>query len=309
MPSNFLRHFICLILFCFLCSSLHANIADHLKKAVGKSSNHKMRNIDFIYMINLDRRPEKFASAAKQLDSYDIYPYRFSAIAGSQLSYETINDVGVKFVPGMTRLFGTTYPIEAEGAMSHEMMEPGKTYFSYMMSKGALGCVLSHISVLKDAWDSGYETIWVMEDDIEVMQDPRLLSELIDRLDAITNRDWDVLCTDQDTRIGINQYVPAFGMAKRPDIDCRVESRFSEKYTAKYDINADFKKITSRFGAYSMIIRRSGIKKLLDFFFAHNIYNPYDIDNYAPVDLKRYGLRYDVVAHMVNAISDNLYPD
>lgn len=31
--------------------------------------------------------------------------------------------------------------------------------------------MLSHLSVLKDALDSGYETIWVMEDDIHIIQD------------------------------------------------------------------------------------------------------------------------------------------
>jgi acetolactate synthase-1/2/3 large subunit len=35
---------------------------------------------------------------------------------------------------------------------------------------GAIGIALSHLSILQDAYDSGYETVWVMEDDVDIMQ-------------------------------------------------------------------------------------------------------------------------------------------
>lgn len=283
------------------------SLIDHLKPALGKDGNHQMRGIDFIYMINLDRRPEKFAKSSEQLQQYEIFPYRFSAVNGWELSLQAINDVGLKFQPGMTPLMATAYPIEAEGLESHEFMtEYGKAYFCHCMAKGTIGCYLSHVSVLKDAWESGYETIWVMEDDIEVLQDPGRISSLLDRLDQLVGREnWDVLFTDLDLRKGKKDYVIASGVAKRPDMDCSLQERTSEKYTLNQEISFDFRKISARFGAHSMIIRRSGIQKLLTFALEHQVFLPYDMDNYSAPNLVRYSLNYDVVSNMVNSLSDN----
>lgn len=300
------------MVFFFLCCSesfLFASISDHFKKVeVDFPHIHKMKNIDFIYMINLDQRPEKFASCQKQLNPYGIYPFRFSAVNGWELTPEILEEVGLRFVPGMTPLMATTYPKEAKGKPSYEFMEEyGKTYFCHHMSRGSIGCSLSHFSVLQDAFDRGYRTIWVMEDDIEVVQDPRILSELIDRLDALVGEEnWDVLFTDQNYRIQVGKYAPALGVAKRPDMDCSYAARFCEKYTIQQDISVDFKRISARFGNHSMILRRSGIEKLLAFAQKHKIFLSSDLDNYFTVN--RYGVRYDIVSNMINAITDNAAP-
>lgn len=292
---------------------LYANdsiLLKHLKKAEGKGGNHSMRGIDFIYMINLDQRPEKFAQASEQLHRYGIYPYRFSAVNGWKLSLQDIQEIGLKFKPGMTPLMATAYPIEAEGMPSHEFMtEYGKTYFCHCLAKGTMGCALSHISVLKDAWDSGYETIWVMEDDIEVLMDPHLIPDLLEKLDELVGKEnWDVLFTDQDYRKAAGEYLVAIGAAKRPDLDCSEKERQSEKYTLTYKISPDFRKIAARFGTHSMILRRSGIEKLLNYALEHLIFLPYDMDNYLAPQLMRYSFAYDVVSNMFNALSDNGAP-
>src|SRR5438309_6475026 len=84
----------------------------------------------------------------------------------------------------------------------------GRTYFGRGMERGTIGIVLSHLSVLQDAYNSGYETVWVMEDDIEVVRNPRLISGLIEQLDMkIGKGNWDILFTDQDTRDKNGNYV------------------------------------------------------------------------------------------------------
>lgn len=288
-------------------SSLQAAFVDHLKKAEGKSDDYKMDEIDFIYVINLDRRTEKFQQTLEELTPYGIYPYRFSAVDGWTLSVEAIQEVGLAYQPGMVPLFATTYPIEGGGMlMSHEYMrECGKTYFGHCMPKGAIGCALSHISILKDAWDSGYKTIWVMEDDIEVLKDPHMISSLIQELDRLVGESgWDVLFTDRDYRTGIDSYLPALGAQKRPDLDCSLETRYCAKYTTNRQIHPHFKEVSARFGTHSMIIRRSGIEKLLDFSLSHHIYLPYDLENYLPLTLKRYSFTFDVVTNRLGALSD-----
>ncbi len=284
-------------------------LTDHFKKTEKGSAVHKIRNVDFIYMINLDQRPEKFKLSVDQLEKFGITPYRFSAVNGWELTVEDINDVGLKYQPDMTSLLATTYLPENGGVGTHEQMTVyGRAYFCHCMARGTIGCALSHLSVLQDAWDSGYETIWVMEDDIEVVQNPNIISDLIDELDARVGKDkWDVLFTDQDIRVKGGKYVPAYGAAARPDMDCSEsdKGRYRKKFTEKKRISMNLRKISARFGAHSMIIRRCGIGKLLEFAKEHLIFLPYDMDNYLRDDIHRYCSTFDIVSNLVGSLSDN----
>jgi GR25 family glycosyltransferase involved in LPS biosynthesis len=287
--------------------NLFGTIQDHFKKAFNKSDIHRMRNIDFIYTINLDQRPEKFESCIKQLHPYGIYPYRFSAVNGWELSLDVLNDVGVKYEPWMKNgILGTSYEQEGDQIISHRevMHVVGKNYFGCTV-RGMLGIVLSHLSVLQDAYDSGYHTIWVMEDDIEVIQDPTQLPDIIDRLDALVGRgNWDILFTDQDTKNRKGEYVPCLGYAVRPDFDPKNPERFTERQ----NINDEFRKIGARYGAYSMIIRRSGMKKILQYFKRYNMFLPYDMEYIFPAKIKMYTVINDVVSTQVCPPSDNGKP-
>lgn len=286
----------------------YGDIAKHLKKPLDKDEGHSIRNIDFIYVINLDQRPEKFESCVKQLAPYGIRPYRFSAVNGWELPFETINDVGVKFQPGMQGAFwGTSYFSEMQGAPKHELIQNyGQTYFCHCMSRGAIAIVLSHLSVLQDAYDSGYETIWVMEDDIEILKNPHVLSELIDKLDQLMSKNgWDVLFTDRDTKNQKGDYVPCLGYALRPNFTPPDPLKFQ----SRKNVSKDFSMIGARYGAYSMIVRRSGMKKILDFIKTHYIFLPYDMDNYLPPSIRMFAVQNDVVSTQPKALSDNGAPN
>ncbi|HEX2583067.1 MAG TPA: glycosyltransferase family 25 protein [Chlamydiales bacterium] len=288
-------------------STIFAKIEDHFKKAPGKLPIHAMRNIDFIYMINLDERPEKFKQCTDQLHPYGIYPYRFSAVNGWQLSLEAINDIGLKFEPGMEGGFlGTSFLTEDFMPYHEPIQTYGQAYFCHCTARGTLGIMLSHLSVLQDAYDSGYETIWVMEDDVDVLQDPTLLPDLIDRLDKkVGKENWDVLFTDQDIRDANGKHIPCYGIAKRPNF--KPESLL--QYYQKKDISRDFRRIGARFGAHSMILRRSGIEKILFFIKEHQIFLPYDMDYYLPKRIRLYCLTQDIVSNQAKAISDNGGPN
>jgi len=263
-----------------------------------------MRNIDFIYVINLDQRPEKFSRCVQQLSLYGIEPYRFSAVNGWELTLETINDVGVRFEPWMSmEKWGTFYDGKVE---QHEIVhEIGRNYFCHCMSRGAVGIALSHLSILQDAYDSGYERIWVMEDDIDIVRDPHSLSDLIDQLDMLVGKgEWDVLFTDPDTKNDRGAYVPCLSFAWRPNYTPPNPEYFSQRK----DVSSDFRRVGARFGAYSMIVQRSGMKKILDFIKQYKIFLPYDMDFSLPKDIRLYTLCYDVVSTQPNAPSDNGLP-
>jgi len=289
---------------------LFADIADHLKPCPNKSDNHQMRNIDFIYMLNLDKRPDRFEDSSNRLNPYGIYPYRFSAVNGWEMTIDVINDVGLKFEPWMHQgMMGTYYYLDADNAIQHAheiIHDPGKTYFAHCVARGPIAIVLSHLSVLQDAIDSGYETIWVLEDDIEVMRDPRILSDLIDRLDDLVGKEgWDILFTDRDIRKSNGEYNPCYWHARRPNFTPWDSSKFAKRAA----ISSDFQKIGARWGAHSMIIRKSGMHKIRDFIQVYRIFFPYDMDYIFPADMFSDMLMFtvfdDVVSNQVDSISDN----
>lgn len=280
-------------------------VGDHFKKIdldAEEQGAHTMRQIDFIYMINLDQRPEKWAKSIEQLSPYGIYPYRFSAINGwEDLTVEIINDVGLKYSPEMDGGFmGTSYPTLQQ---SHEIIQNiGQTYFVHCIARGTIACFLSHLSVLQDAYDRGFETIWVMEDDIEVLRDPHELSTLIEKLDIeIGKGNWDVFYTDKDMKRADGAYIPCWSACHRPDI---TQGMPVNDFAIRERVGS-FYRIGSRYGTHSMIIRRCGMKKLLSFFKAHQIYFPYDMDMIFPYGIRFYTVVDDVVGNLPKAPSDN----
>ena len=298
-----------LLLFFSLFSShiLTGSVGDHLKEIRDKDASlHRMKNVDFIYMINLDKRPEKYQKSIRQLHPFGITPYRFSAVNGWELSLEAINDVGVKFARGMDGGFMATSYLTPDLMPTHELIKKvGQTYFVHCCAKGTIGICLSHLSILQDAYDSGYETIWVMEDDIEVLRDPRILPDLIEKLDArVGKENWDVLFTDRDFRNNSGTYTPCSGYPRRPNFKPHNPGRFA----FKQQIDKDFRKIGARFGATSMIIRRSGIIKILNFIKEHQIFLPYDMDFSAPDDIQLFTVNEDIISNLRDAISNNGEP-
>lgn len=286
-------------------NGLEGNLESHLRKIEKTpASLHRIANIDFIYMINLDERPDKFALSLQQLAPYHITPFRFSAVNGWKLSPETINDLGIVYQPGMPKdLWGTFYDASTGLEPMHEIMhQVGRTYFCHCMSRGAIGIVLSHLSVLNDAYLSGFRTIWVMEDDVEVIQNPHKMSDLIKRLDRLVGKKgWDVLFTDRDTKDSHGNYVPCLGHARRPNFNPRDPAKFSQRTS----VGTLFKKIGARYGAYSMIVRRSGMKKILDFFKEKNIFLPFDMEMFFPENIRVYTVKTDVVSTLPMAGSNN----
>ena len=167
----------------------------------------------------------------------------------------------------------------------------GRNYFCHCMSRGAIGIVLSHLSILQDAYDSGYETIWVMEDDIDVLRNPHELSDLIDHLDQKVGN-WDILFTDRDTKNNNGVNVPCTGYARKPNFTPNDPQRFQRRPK----VSSEFTQVGARYGSYSMLIRRSGMLKILNFIKTYKIFLPYDMEFYLPNDIKMFAVTNDVVS-------------
>ena len=200
-----------------------------------------------------------------------------------------------------------TYFAEADGkqyASNEIIQENGVSYFTWKMFRGSVGIVLSHLSVLQDAYESGYKTIWIMEDDVEPVDDPTQISELIRKLDQVVE-DWDILFTDIDTKDAAGNHVPCRSIAARPNFNIEPLSSFLSRF---YQVNSEFSRTGMRYGAYSMIVRRSGMEKILNFYKTYRIFLPYDMDIWLIPDLHMYNTNKDIVSHRANSLTDNGYP-
>jgi GR25 family glycosyltransferase involved in LPS biosynthesis len=285
---------------------LFGGVEDYFKKAENKTADPQMGNVDFIYMINLDKRPERYERTMKALRPYGISPYRFSAVNGWELSFQALEELGIVFEAGMKPgPIATVYRHdEGKEYLSYEVMkEPGISYYSHSLSRGAVGCLLSHLSVLQDAYDSGYNVVWIMEDDIRVVSNPHEISFLITTLNHYAP-DWDVFFTDNEVKGGGGVPVPCMMIRPRP----LVQLQPLEYYLQRTALTSDITKIGMRFGSASMVVKRSGMKKLLDFFKTYKIYFPYDIDYFFVPGINLYACPRDIVTNIAGGESDNGRP-
>jgi GR25 family glycosyltransferase involved in LPS biosynthesis/GTP:adenosylcobinamide-phosphate guanylyltransferase len=91
---------------------------------------------DKIYVLNLDRRMDRFESIKNKLEKLEIEFERFSAIDGNNIS---------------------------DGEYDFSNFKQGK---GMLENKYALACLKSHFKIIKDAKENNYKRILIFEDDV-----------------------------------------------------------------------------------------------------------------------------------------------
>jgi GR25 family glycosyltransferase involved in LPS biosynthesis len=215
--------------------------------------------VNCIYVINLDERPEKWQRMKALLDERGLKANRVSAINGWKLPAQVIK----------------------------ELVGP----YEIRMSPGAFGCLLSHVSAIKDAYDRGFDLIWIMEDDVAFIEDFSQISSILKQLSEI-DKDWDAFFTDTESRNNQGVYVPSVGSNFRPDQKHPPHSYFLKKTR----INHDIMKIHQRFGMYSFFLTKKGIKKVLDYFTHVHLWSDFDVDFHYVPNLREYSATRDIVS-------------
>ncbi|MBF8263343.1 MAG: glycosyltransferase 25 family er [Parachlamydiales bacterium] len=257
----------------------------------------RIKNIDSVFLINLDQRPEKLERVLGQLEPFNIDPNRLPAIYGWTLLNAVYEDVGFKLQPGM-EWKGSIF-LRQSGSMRVNQACYGSAIYYPRMSHGAVGTYISQLSVLQNAYDAHFQTVWVLEDDVTVQTDPHQLSKYIEKLDQLVGPDgWDILYTDDGTHF--EPFTP--GTVWRPDMPDINFDPFYEYSPA----GADFYRIGGRCQAHSFIIRRSGIEKILNFAFQHGIYLPYDVEIAFVPGLRFFNLKANVVSGGTLSNSDTI---
>lgn len=201
-----------------------------------------------IYVINLDWKKERWERIKAISTENKIYVNRFSAIDGWQLSRAERKE-----------LTGP-YPIR--------------------INPGEFGCLLSHLSILKHASEKEYNTILVLEDDIEIPKELDEISFLLDKLHAI-DPDWDIFYLDTDPTHpdGVFTNTCMYYLDPRPG----QKLQDNNYYRKKVNVDDCFTRIRRRYCTYSMLISKKGIEKILNYFSHLYVWSALDIDiHYIP---------------------------
>lgn len=258
-------------------------IAQYFQPLVQSPIRSHLNEIDCIYVLNLEKRSEKWEDTQEVFKPYQLGLTRFIGIDGWSIP----SDVQAHFWE------------EQKDAL----IDDGQTLYSLPKSgffSGNLGSTLSHLSILQDAYDRGYQVIWLLEDDVSIKKDPHLLDETIQRLNAV-DPSWDLLYTDLQ-----REKSPATNEqdTSKPSLTkiCRKNQQImpTHWYFQKKDIDAEFEEVRLRYGFYSVLLSRSGIKKILDYYKHVTLYCSFDLDVHFVENLHKYALKDPIVTNNSN---------
>ncbi|MEI8365866.1 MAG: glycosyltransferase family 10 [Parachlamydiaceae bacterium] len=227
--------------------------------------------IDCVYVINLDARPEKWERTNALLNDRGIHANRVSAVNGWQLT----------------------------DAIKKELSGP----YIVRLQGGPIGCLLSHFSVYKDAFDRGFDTIWVLEDDIEILGDVNQIPELLKKLGEI-DPDWDIFYTDRDCRHDNGGYFDFVQECGRPD-----QHLFpSEFYCFRKDVGNGMMQIRGRYGTTSMIISRKGLEKIINYLSHVYLWTAIDCDIHFVPGINEYCSLKEIVTNLRDSVHSDTGP-
>lgn len=266
--------FLVLLLQAAALSSLHSveerrdsPIFSYLSPIEGVATPSGLEPVDCLYVINLEERRERWARTYRACKLFGLNPSRFAAVNGWLLPKEALEEL---FFPHPPRLRG-----------------------------GEVGCLLSHLSILTDAKERGFDIIWVVEDDIEFLGDPQLLAAILSELESL-DPDWDILYTDVDFRCPDGSYLLSTGSDFRPEGSPHDAKYFTERFI----LSEELMRIRGRFGTYSMIISKRGVEKILDYFRSRSLWTPIDVDIHYISGIREYSTRRNIVSNIPLSSSD-----
>lgn len=264
------------VLFCAhfaFCSYIKKNetpIAKYLRDISLTEETSGIESIDCIYVINLDKRPEKLAQVKAEFEKAGLHLNRVRGVEGWLLTEEN----------------------------QKELVGP----YKLRMKPGEYGCLLSHVSIYKDAYERGFSRIWILEDDALILHNVKKIPVLLKELSK-KDPNWDVFYTDSDWRAKDGKY-------RRPkSIFGRLDQHLQKKsyFTKRTKISKTLQKVRSRWGTHSYIVSRKGLEKFREYFFHTFLWCPIDWDIHFVPKIRQYSSRQDIVSNPRDrGISDTL---
>ncbi|KAK7889683.1 hypothetical protein WMY93_025243 [Mugilogobius chulae] len=125
---------------------------------------------DEIFLINLKRRLDRRTRMFKSMSALGLHPTLTEAVDGKALNSSQLQALGIEMMPGYK--------------------DP---YSGRVLTRGEIGCFLSHNSIWKQVLERGLKKILVLEDDVRF--EPRFkrrLQAIMDDIDK-AQLDWDLI--------------------------------------------------------------------------------------------------------------------
>ena len=211
-----------------------------LKDAKGKNKeSHSMAGIDFIYVVTA-KKCHRFNDLKGRFLRYGINPYRFTAFQSKDISFDTMFRTCVHGSRRYKRIKSNKLSMHrGKPVLNKRKMSSAKAgYIHRNMSIKALSRTLSHLSIIRDAYVSGYETIWIMDSATELRCDPTILSTYISRANNEIP-DWTSLYTDYSERDKGDNIEPLGHFFGRPDFEFLEPDDYLSREFNDEDIGAD----------------------------------------------------------------------
>ncbi len=130
----------------------------------GRANKQAIETYDMLYVISLDRSPQRYDGVRKQLAKYNLKHIKFSAIDGYKIKLQNLanqlelSGLQIKSLP--KELFKNKYQLKCSEAIT-VMLTSLKN-----LTSGEIGCLCSHLEVWNDVIKNQYSTVIILEDDV-----------------------------------------------------------------------------------------------------------------------------------------------
>lgn len=173
-----------------------------------------------------------------------------------------------------------------------------------LFSRGGFGLFLSFLSIVHHAHQKNYERIWILEDDFEVLSDPRDLLPILNKLDRI-DPSWDIFFTDLGKKWPLgskyvsdrNRHIPRYMQNQAMNLrNCDDWLKDLEIYSSSYQVDQEIFRQYLRFGTHSLILSKGGIERICKFYDDHLLADVTDNDLFFIPQIKIYRPNRDIVS-------------
>ena len=140
-----------------------------------QTNHHESYIFNHRYLINLDRRPDRMEKFMKQYNSSDMNSITLSKIS----AIDGVN-IDISKIPLSEVAKGELKQIETTGFRTKH----------YQLTRGAIGCYLSHVKVWKNIIDNNYNNGLIFEDDVNL---PKNFNKKMNASIKNIPKDWDII--------------------------------------------------------------------------------------------------------------------
>ena len=114
--------------------------------------------IDKVYIVTIDHTDENYSDTLNRIMDIDLpnrCDYEFLGVNGYGISNSDLEELGYSI-----------YDNWNISKSNDSLIEKSNKYWLRDMTRGEVGCVLSHIQIWEDAYNNNYDNILIYEDDV-----------------------------------------------------------------------------------------------------------------------------------------------